>query len=413
MFECNERKLGERMNKYIEYAISKYTYFTRRSSYRESDKKGIIVTCFVPIGDSVLLTPIVKQLRCSFPKHKIVIITNPICYNIWELCPYADAVLVYDDKVTKHYYLTNRERCINFVKEYLDDGVDYEYGFAPSYFMPNLRSAWLLYFAGVRNRIAFTEDFSPKDKAQLMGTHDIYFTHLLTDNTLKHDVEKNLDLLRLMNISVTDNSLELWNNSNDEIKVKELFQSEGIEPERIKIVTILSTSIKSKNWPIDRYIAVAKAIHEIYPVQFLLFGAGDIARCYAEKFLNEVPNTYDFTNKTSLRETYVAMTMSDCYFGGDTGPMHMATVAGLPGVAIYKVAEDMLFAPQDFGNRLYPWQSDIVMIRPQKALPGCECGCLRDEAHCIKQIDVSEVKNALEKVVGKKAKSVFRDKGDW
>ena len=45
----------------------------------------------------------------------------------------------------------------------------------------------------------------------------------------------------------------------------------------------------------------------------------------------------------------------------------------------------------------YPWQSCITILHPDNYLPGCEYGCNSKDQHCIKQVSVDAVYEALDK----------------
>ena len=73
----------------------------------------------------------------------------------------------------------------------------------------------------------------------------------------------------------------------------------------------------------------------------------------------------------------------------------MAAAVGCPCVVLscHPIGADINHAnsPARFGI----WQADSVTLRP-KALPGCEDGCCEDYAHCINNISVKEVMEAIE-----------------
>lgn len=342
-----------------------------------------------------------REIRRNFLEHHITVITNPLCYNLYEHCHYVDRILIYDEKAKKHHFLTNLKRCKEFVANELNDGIDYEYGFAPNYFMPNLRAAWLLYFSGVKHRVLFTEKYSKKSHSDLMGTYDMYFNHLLTSDELKHDVKKNINLLRLVDLEVEENHAEIWSTSQDSNIVDNLFIKLKIKESSIKIAVVLSTSVKSKDWPVERFIEVSKKLQEKYNISFILIGAGKTAEECAEKYMQNVSQSYNLINKTTLRQSYVVLTKCDLYLGGDTGPMHMAAVAGLGGIALFKAGKDIKNIEQDFPRRLYPWKTDMLCIQPEKCLPGCEQGCNHENGHCINQVITDEVYETMIKIIGK------------
>lgn len=386
------------MNKYVEYVISRCVYSCYKLfGYKESsDGKAILVTCFCPIGDTMVVTPFVRELRRNYPDYHISIVTNKMGIQIFEPCPYVDEVMLYDDRAKKHYFLHNLKKAYKFAKENLIYR-RYSMIFCMEYRMPKILSAWLALFSGAGKRVAFTEKAYPMEHEQYMGVYDLYFTNLLYDTSIKHDVEKNLDLLRLIDVGVCDNSLEFWLTEQDRERANNLMVEHGLCERNKNMIVVLGTSLRDKEWPAERFAAVCKRImNDGYDCSFILLGNGDPARMYAEKFLQYIPEACNLVNKTTIRESMAVMLMSRYYFGGDTGPMHMACACGLSGVCVYKEAKNLPEeVPFNAAKVLYPWQADIAVVQPEKYLQGCEGSCKKEYPHCIMQITVDEVYEAL------------------
>lgn len=80
----------------------------------------------------------------------------------------------------------------------------------------------------------------------------------------------------------------------------------------------------------------------------------------------------------------------DLYIGGDTGPMHIAAACGL-----IKYAKNADKSDASSKERFGPWKSQIQFIQPGYSLLGCENGCDKLYAHCIKQVSVENVYDIL------------------
>ena len=106
------------------------------------------------------------------------------------------------------------------------------------------------------------------------------------------------------------------------------------------------------------------------------------------------PFVINLVNQTTLRETAAIIDACDIYLGGDTGLMHIAAALKKRGVVIschpIGADEDHANSPKRFG----PWKSPMQIVRP-RALPGCEHGCNREDAHCIREISVEDVKRQV------------------
>ena len=73
------------MNKYVEYAISRcaYSCYKLFGSRENSEGKAILVTCFCPIGDTMMVIPFIRELRRNYPDYHILFFSG--IYRIFNL----------------------------------------------------------------------------------------------------------------------------------------------------------------------------------------------------------------------------------------------------------------------------------------------------------------------------------------
>ena len=390
------------MNKYAESAIARAIYvggylYRLYKQINVKKQKRILVTGTDAVGDMVCRSAFLRELRRNYPEHEITYVCHPSIKNMVETCPYIDEVFLYDNRVYKRRFLSNVKRSFAFIRKYFCDR-NYEIAIVPYYdsigIYPDMYIAW---FSGADERVAYDECVNSEMHEYFMGVHDIYFNRRCCQKKGKHEVESQLNLLEFMGNTVYDNSLELWTTADDKRVVDNLFSNYNIDERKIGIVIVLSSSSRTKDWPVEKYVNVCIRITRLYDVNFFIVGAGEVARRDAEQFKLSVKQSYDFVDKTTLRQTAELIKRSNVYFGGDTGPLHIAAVFGLQGVALYKNSKTSLRSPRS-DERFAPWKSDIKIVQPEQNLPGCEYDCGKDY-HCINQIKSSFVYNELEAIV--------------
>ena len=384
------------MNRYVEYLLNTYVYYKGMNvSYggAKAKKKSILLICRHPLGDTIVESPFIRAIRQQYPKHYIMMICAPENYNLVERCPYVDEIISYSAKVEGSFHRTHLRQIKQFAKEHYADK-DFDLAIISSTCMPSLIEGWLVYLTHAKRRVTFTEKLNADMHREYMGAYDRFFTDVLDSLGEIHEVENNNAMLAHLGIEVTDDSYELWTDEKDAQFVDELWQKKQVDDEKIKVIVNLSTSSKSKDWPVERYIDVCRAVREKYDVEYILIGAGKSAREYGDTFLKQI-QAHDFINATTIRQTVEVMKRADMYLGGDTGPLHVAAAAKLRGVTIYKDPAYTAIAYNPV-KRLYPWHANIDMLYPEAALDGCaENGCTKEEPHCIKQITADMVTEAM------------------
>lgn len=389
------------MNRYLEYIYSTWRRLKGPiNKYKvgdEQEKKAILVVCRHPLGDTVLETPFIRELRRNYPEHWITVICSPMNKDLFVHCPYVDELIPYDDSAENHYFKTNYIRTLNFVKERLDK--EFEIAVIPSAYMPSITDVWIVYLSGAKKRIGYSEKLNPSQHHEYMGTYDKYLTDVLLFSGLKHEVLRNLDIITYLGGVVKEDSLQLWTDTRSEYYVEELFSKEDIDYNKIKMIVNLSTSLVSKDWPTERYIEVVKKLNKTFDLEYILIGAGNKAKEYASQFLDQIPYAHNFVNRTTIPQMIEIIRNCDIYIGGDTGPAHIAATFKLDGLVIYKVAKNIQNDVENFAKRLYPWQSPMKIIQPENTLPGCENGCVKDKPHCILQISREQVYNVAFSII--------------
>lgn len=392
------------MNKHVEAMIARLVYIGGKL-FRLDRGKGtenrILVVRPDAIGDMVLTIPFLRELRRNRPKSHIALVCNPGVYDLVELCPYVDEFLFFDKRARRHKFFVNLARSIRFAWEHGRKG---RYGIAisPSYANPDTYAdAWICFLSGIPRRISYSEELDPEKHAYYMGNHDIYFTELDRGREIRHEAEAPLGLLRHMGMSVEKDAPELWTEAADEEAARALLEEgSSLEGGRspVRILVCLSSSNKTKDWPVEHFAETCRRILRVCDAEIILIGADRESREYGEAFCRELPMARNLIGKTTLRQTAAVMRMSDMYLGGDTGPMHMAAACGLCGAAVYKTAKDLPFLVNNPAKWFAPWKADIAVCQPEKALPGCEMGCGKEQ-HCIRLVTVEEVYQVmLEKI---------------
>jgi ADP-heptose:LPS heptosyltransferase len=101
-----------------------------------------------------------------------------------------------------------------------------------------------------------------------------------------------------------------------------------------------------KRWPLDRFIGIAKhiAAHDLTPV---IIGHGREEQAMAARMIQDVPKAQSLVGQTSLCDLAGLMRQTKFAIGNDSGPMHLASAAGIPCLVLFGPASDpALCAPR-------------------------------------------------------------------
>jgi lipopolysaccharide heptosyltransferase I len=146
----------------------------------------------------------------------------------------------------------------------------------------------------------------------------------------------------------------------------------------------------NKRWPPERFGEVAAFVREIRGLtSYVLWGPGEQA--LAQAVVDASSGAARMAPATDLGDLVELSRTASLMISGDTGPLHIATAAGTPTVA--------LFGPTD-PARNGPWAPDDVSV---SRFDSCDCHyqrrCQR-ETWCLGEVSVAEVTAAVQQRLG-------------
>lgn len=388
------------MNDYIEMKIAKtISHICKIRDIRVNNSnnvKKIIVLSLGVIGDNIIMSPFYRNLKYNFPKSEVSVICKESMRTIFERSPYIDKLYFFERIISgKHKFERNIFKIYRFVEQNFS-GVIFDLVIAPRYLALSI-DIIMCSMIRSRRRILYVGDIHIPNGIHITDTGN------KCDHSIKHMVERELFILQAASLKIYDDFLEIWTNTDDKNRINTLFNNEKFDDKKLKLVVFLGTSAPYKDWPVEKYIATCKKLLMMHNnLEIILLGAKDNTEKLGYLFCEEIKDAHNLIGKTSITESIEAVCRCDLFLGGDTGTMHMAAAAKLYGVVVvkdYSGAHDEYGSPMD---NFAPWQAPIEIICPDRPLPGCEIQCNKMEAHCIKQVPVDAVVDAMNRAIEKR-----------
>jgi len=158
----------------------------------------------------------------------------------------------------------------------------------------------------------------------------------------------------------------------------------------------ISASHGSKRWPMENFRRLAQNLsHQQSDMTIFLIGGADdreIARAIGAGSGRAI---VDVTGQLSLLENAALLKQCRVYVGNDSGPVHLA---GAVGCTVVEVSKHPLggsplheCSPVRFG----PVAAWSCVLQPRTHALKCRDGCNEPEAHCITNITVEQVTDAI------------------
>lgn len=335
------------------------------------DVKNIIVRMPNWLGDLVMATPVLADLRTHFPDAEITAMCQNNVAPLLENDPAVDELFRFSR--AKGFIRRIGER--NIVAK-LKNG-NYDLGILLT---NSFSSAWRFWQGNVKNRLGYRADgrgflldhpvdFSPKRKQQ----------HLVI--TYK-------ELLRPLGISVSDTEPRLVVTDEEVKGAWELVKRFDIDSD-CHIVGINPGAAygSAKCWLPDRFAAVARNIVEADPKNVVIFFGDHSHKELIGKICSGLGNrVLNLSGQTGLRELLALIKICSVFLTNDSGPMHIADSLNIPLLAIFGSTSPVATGP-------YRQSQNII----QKKVPCSPCFkrvCPIDFP-CMKNIGVKEVTEAV------------------
>jgi ADP-heptose:LPS heptosyltransferase len=384
---------------HVTYLVGEPTFWLlgMRGRTRKNDLsqvKRVLVVRLDEIGDVVLTTPFLRELRRNLPNAWITLVVKPAVHNLVELCPYANEVLTYDWSVSgslaplqRHWRVLRLAYCYLWSRHF-------DLAIVPRWDTDYYHATFVAYFSGAPWRVGHSANVN-KHKQRLNRSFDRLLTHVLNDRTLRHEVEHNLDVIRFLGGTVQEQSLELWFGEEDEAFVEGVLKSQGVYPEDLLIAFAPGASAPRKMWPLPNFVEIGAWLKREYRARIVVVG-GRGEEPLGQEIQRHLGDTaINVTGYTTLRQAGALLKGCHLYVGNCTGPLHLAAAAGVPVVEIscHPAGGSLLHAnsPSRFG----PWGVPHRVLQPEKALAPCREMCPATQAHCIRGVTVEQVKEAI------------------
>ena len=376
---------------------------------KDNKQHTILITQLNGIGDLLLVSGFIKNIRYNFPNSYILFACSGFNKEIYSNCPYIDKIIpcyVYENNIYT-LYNSSLNLCLNELWQY-----NIDLAINPHWGQTGTQASFINWLSGAKERIGFLLNPEQKYFNQIFRTgywaeNDDYNAILtkIIDHPLEiiHDIDRKYWMLSENNWKIFDKKLEIWLDEKDYIP---------INISNKKVIIGLGSSYNSKKYPIRKLSKALNQIALLDDITFILIGSEDES-IDAEYLINKNPNLHfiNYCNKLTIKQVASVIKQSDLYIGNDTCLLHIAKIYDLPTISIISENKDVVnnegYGALSSYLRFKPWQMDCkhqsIILRPEHALNDCKDvlihgGCAKMQPHCITQIQPEEIVQAYKDI---------------
>ncbi len=305
--------------------------------------KNILIIRLSAIGDVINVLPALRRLRTQYPDSKITWLVEDRASEILRGHPDVDEVIIYPRnkwqrgilKVNKSLKVISES--LSFYKQLRKNHYDLVIDF-----QGNLKSAVMNLITGSGNRLGFGNGYC-KEFNYLSTQH-----HSYPAGKKIHRIEKNLSLLKELDIETKFLRPALPVTKNDKEYISN-FINKNADPSLPIIIIHPGTSKfgSFKQWSSQNYTLLADKILDKYKANVILtWGPGEFDTV-KEIVRNMKHNALPACETKSIKQLTELIKCATLFIGGDTGPLHIASIMGIPIVGIYGPKDPAIYGPYD------------------------------------------------------------------
>jgi len=317
------------------------------------------------IGDLVMATPVLTDLRAAFPKAKITAMCRkPLC-DLLKTDESIDELFCF--KKPRNEF-GRREELRDIIAK-ISAG-QYDVGVLLT---NSFSSAWWFWQGKVGKRIGYSA----------------HFRRFLLNVALKFPKEKEHEvitykrLLGPLGIPISQTAPRLFMKDKEVEESKALLYQRGyVKGKKLIGINPGAAYGSAKCWPPERFRALAMRLLLEIDAFIVFFGDATTAGMVKEISQGLPEKAIDLAGVTSLRELACIIKDCDVLVTNDSGPMHIGAAFSVPLVALFGSTDDELTGPWNQGKN--------VINKRVKCSPCFKRTCPIDFP-CMKEISVDEV----------------------
>ena len=297
--------------------------------------KRILILAIRAIGDVVLITPIIQQLRKTFPDAYVAVLADGVSAQVLFHNPHVDRIFTIDRRATKQLSATSQFR--TWIKSILEIRCEKFDTVIDLFSGP--RSATIAWLSKAKDR--YGEDVRSRIRGYLYN-HSIQISH---DQC--HLIEQKFALIQPVvgAMPVNNLPLELYVSREESQQARSLLSKVGGVSSKL-VALVPGAGSPWRIWPPERFAEVGDAIVKKYHAEILLVGGENDRQLCRQVHEMMTEPSIDLSGKTSLRDLIAVLAELDFVISNVTGPMHIASALPKPKVlGLYGAADTIQYAP--------------------------------------------------------------------
>ena len=283
----------------------------------------ILLVCLSGMGNAIMFTPTLEHICLKYPDAEITLITRwPATKQLFEKDPRINKILLLNNKLYKGFF-NNLKILFKIFKEKYDLSITV---------FPSNRVEYniIAFLGGAKKKLTHSYNVGKIRSLSFLQNYKIN-----VDET-KHDVEQNLNLLRLLDINL-DKKIKLKIHLTKEDKE---FADNFLKQNKNLIIGIHPSFNPEEKYKQDTksrqtlFINLIQRLNKISKIKIILFG-GPKEKEKINQMVGLINPKPSLATNNTLRQSAALISKCNILINIDSGLGHIAAALDIPTITIY------------------------------------------------------------------------------
>ena len=371
----------------------------KKTKEDELDPRNILVIQLADMGDVVLSSAFLSELRRHWPKAWIGLVVQPSMVSLVEKCPDIDKVIPFRWRLFKDWgnafsghFRWWLETTLLTARKLWRHHIDMTISLRWNNDAPQAAALTLMYTSGAPVRVAYRDIPYDRIPCRLTDINRL-ITRGPVRSYLKHEIELQMEILSSLGATPSAPRVRVWTGPKDEDFGRDVLSRAGFPAYAPIIALAPGAAWPFRRWPADRFIALGRWLLETYGANIVILAARnelELARRVEQGLPRD--RTVSLAGQTTIRQMAAVLRHCRLFIGNDSGPIHVAAGVGIPVVGF--------FGPGEY-ERFKPWGVDHEAIRLGLPCSPCSQDCALNDPRCIRGISLDRAKEVIARKLSK------------
>ena len=337
------------------------------------------------LGDVLMSTPAMRALKHTLPDSRLTLLSSPGGVAAARFIPEVDEVISYTAPWMKSSAPQSARVDMNMIAELARHRFDAAVIFTV-YSQNPLPAALLCHLAGIPLRLAHCRE----NPYRLLSD---WVPDTEPHTGLRHEVQRQLDLVASVGMHTEDQSLSFRVPSADIAWAWERLRTLGVDSAHPWILLHPGASAPSRRYPARHWTDVARLLATQLDCP-LVFSGNEDEVALVEHVRDSAPQTHSLAGQLDLGKLAAVISLAPLLISNNTGPAHIAAAVGTPLVDLYALTN-----PQHT-----PWQVPNRVLFHDVPCRFCyKSACPQGHHHCLELVEPQRVVSAAVELLNETA----------